>query len=485
MLNKIALGAIGISLLASPLLTSAQQGSSSRVCPQIVRSLSRGSTGADVMSLQSYLGVIQTGYFGPLTAKAVVQFQASEALPPVGIVGPLTRAAFARRCGNPQPNPNFSASPTAGLAPLVVTFTSVYGDASSYQPSFADGQDTLIDFGDGTDSQWVQCNSMERSLDGRCATPKTIQHTYGKSGTYTAKIKKAGGMCVGGCAETILGTVTITVTNTPNTNQSIKVSAPNGNETYRAGDAIPASWKISGINSSELSNYKIGYRLVPIDASYRPTSIIGSMMSVSPDADVPNTLAGSKSLIAPNGGWWPGSTNPTSADSRYKLLVELGESDPSVCNQTSIPSMPQRVASNGLQIVQPQLLASSPRQCIPYRLVGYDESDGTFIIRQPYVTGVTSNNSSTKQVTATVTVHTPDSCKPFTLEWSTGSIPDSDETVETYTPSSGCSASPYTATYTHTFNFHTSGTYETVGNASLYYNKSFADSFSVPIQSAL
>lgn len=84
----------------------------SRICPTILRQLSQGSNGGDVMSLQVYLGVSQTGYFGPLTASAVAKFQANEGLSSVGIVGPQTRAAFARRCGGGSAKT--SASVTVG-----------------------------------------------------------------------------------------------------------------------------------------------------------------------------------------------------------------------------------------------------------------------------------------------------------------------------------------------------------------------------------
>lgn len=67
---------------------------------EISGSLSQGSTGADVTTLQTYLasdstlypeGLI-TGYYGSLTAAAVVRFQARYGIDQVGVVGPQTRA---------------------------------------------------------------------------------------------------------------------------------------------------------------------------------------------------------------------------------------------------------------------------------------------------------------------------------------------------------------------------------------------------------
>lgn len=66
----------------------------------ISRYLGIGDTGTDVRNLQIFLASnslvypqgLVTGYYGSLTANAVTQFQISQDIPPVGIVGPLTRA---------------------------------------------------------------------------------------------------------------------------------------------------------------------------------------------------------------------------------------------------------------------------------------------------------------------------------------------------------------------------------------------------------
>ena len=59
---------------------------------QFSRDLSFGARGEDVKVLQKMLGVIQTGYFGPLTKAAVIQFQKNYWITPTwGYVGPKTR----------------------------------------------------------------------------------------------------------------------------------------------------------------------------------------------------------------------------------------------------------------------------------------------------------------------------------------------------------------------------------------------------------
>ena len=66
----------------------------------IVNQLDQGATGNDVLRVQALLALnptiypagLVTGYYGPLTAQAVTQFQIGYGIAPVGRVGPLTRA---------------------------------------------------------------------------------------------------------------------------------------------------------------------------------------------------------------------------------------------------------------------------------------------------------------------------------------------------------------------------------------------------------
>ena len=51
--------------------------------------LKLGSRGADVKTLQGYLGLAQDGSFGPKTEAAVKKFQADSGLTPDGIVGQM------------------------------------------------------------------------------------------------------------------------------------------------------------------------------------------------------------------------------------------------------------------------------------------------------------------------------------------------------------------------------------------------------------
>jgi peptidoglycan hydrolase-like protein with peptidoglycan-binding domain len=72
----------------------------------MVRSLSLGATGRDVLAVQQSLNLrrepqdavlLEDARFGPKTDAAVRLFQKRNSLPATGIVGPLSRAAMFRR----------------------------------------------------------------------------------------------------------------------------------------------------------------------------------------------------------------------------------------------------------------------------------------------------------------------------------------------------------------------------------------------------
>ncbi len=86
--------------------------------PLFTRDLWFSTRGNDVRALQSRLGVITTGYFGPLTRAAVIRFQKERGITPTfGYVGPKTRKVLneeARLLVIPQ-------SPTPSLPPVTTT----------------------------------------------------------------------------------------------------------------------------------------------------------------------------------------------------------------------------------------------------------------------------------------------------------------------------------------------------------------------------
>ncbi len=193
-----------------------------KIMPQYALAL--GTRGDEVRGLQEFLkseGFLNadaTGFFGSLTRDALSRWQVSQGIPGVGIAGPMTREKLFARCGRTD---LLTVNPTSGKAPLQVTVTSKIGDANSYRPSAADGQDVLIDFGDGTERQWVHCDTIAndqfggQTMGGTCINPVSFTHTYSANGTYTVKLLQAGGMCVGGCPERIIATSYVTVGDAP------------------------------------------------------------------------------------------------------------------------------------------------------------------------------------------------------------------------------------------------------------------------------
>ena len=185
-----------------------------RICAAPSRNLSQGAEGDDVQSLQEFLrgeGFLSanaTGFFGPITAQAVAKWQTSQGVTSIGSVGPMTRERIKIWCGGTT---RLSVAPQSGSAPLTVTFVSTVGDGRG-RPSYVDGQDTMLDFGDGSEPEWVSCGAEAPiSMGQHCSSPVKIQHTYSQNGDYVATLKKTGGRCFGACGETVLGSVKIHV----------------------------------------------------------------------------------------------------------------------------------------------------------------------------------------------------------------------------------------------------------------------------------
>lgn len=108
-IGSVALALIGAAVLFSGMLARTHAQVSGRVT--ISQQLDVGSRGQDVRTLQTFLATngsvypqgIISGYYGPLTAAAVRNFQIGYELPPVGRVGPLTLALLNQMITNGTP----------------------------------------------------------------------------------------------------------------------------------------------------------------------------------------------------------------------------------------------------------------------------------------------------------------------------------------------------------------------------------------------
>lgn len=161
-----------------------------RVCAHLARYLKRNDRGDDVVALQEflkergYLSGSATGFFGPLTATALADFQQSEGViagasaSGAGQLGPRTQAALMRWCGKVGNEFRFSAQPRRGESPLSVTFTAWVGGFTPYR--------YVVDFGDGSTEEHIACSAPADA----CTAPGTVTHTYGQNGTYTATLTR-------------------------------------------------------------------------------------------------------------------------------------------------------------------------------------------------------------------------------------------------------------------------------------------------------
>src|SRR4051794_10993820 len=96
------------------------------VAPAVAQELQRGSHGEDVAAVQRALGVAADGEFGPVTRRAVRDFQAAHGLEVDGVVGPITSQALFGGAG--EEDPHLPAATVSALqSKLGVAADGVYG----------------------------------------------------------------------------------------------------------------------------------------------------------------------------------------------------------------------------------------------------------------------------------------------------------------------------------------------------------------------
>lgn len=162
--------------------------SKSRPCPQLPRVLSRGYRGDDVSSLQRYLDVQETGYFGAITERAVQTFQtyiglmssSSSAASGYGVVGTKTRSAIYAACDSSVPVNDVLSVSARGLS--ISVDVTVNGKGSCLARQY------ILDFGDGSALPIIPISANTCS-----AIKKTMPHTYAKNGAYTVTLSSDGG----------------------------------------------------------------------------------------------------------------------------------------------------------------------------------------------------------------------------------------------------------------------------------------------------
>ncbi len=117
---QLVAGAMG-GTTTPPIVPPGQLGNAA--CISLSRDVSEGDRGDDVRSIQEMLAenpaygftASTTGYFGPMTARAMMRFQEMNGIASssTGYVGPLTRGFFEHSCGKGLEQSNDSATATS------------------------------------------------------------------------------------------------------------------------------------------------------------------------------------------------------------------------------------------------------------------------------------------------------------------------------------------------------------------------------------
>jgi peptidoglycan hydrolase-like protein with peptidoglycan-binding domain len=140
--DSATVAAVRAALEGTSVGTSQQETSASLSCPEITKTLSFGARDAtasgQVSTLQTFLGIEPTGYFGLETREAVQAFQAAQgvvatgtpATTGYGVVGAKTRAAIAEICGRVSSVVTATTSPSSpsvSVGPIAFSATSFRG----------------------------------------------------------------------------------------------------------------------------------------------------------------------------------------------------------------------------------------------------------------------------------------------------------------------------------------------------------------------
>jgi hypothetical protein len=199
-------------------------GGGSSFTPQLAETVAQTGAAVNVSAETDALQTEATAY-APTKPQACPQI--AKECPNGSYVGPTgPDCAFVCPISTTSTGTNFSASPTSGVAPLSVQFTSSAPQGGTIG--------NTVNFGDGTSGKLgfvPVCSS--------CNALGTITHTYVSPGVYTATLTggacacPAGGIC--NCPNMqILGTVTVTVTPTSTASDIQQLNAP-GNVSLRQG----------------------------------------------------------------------------------------------------------------------------------------------------------------------------------------------------------------------------------------------------------
>lgn len=125
---------ISLGIISPDKAAAAKAAVSSSASVSYTRDLTVGSTGADVTSLQTMLGVSPaTGYFGSITKAAVQSYQASKGVPATGYVGPLTRAELNKGSSTVVTTPGTGTVVNTGVEGTLTVNKAAVSNTTAYE----------------------------------------------------------------------------------------------------------------------------------------------------------------------------------------------------------------------------------------------------------------------------------------------------------------------------------------------------------------
>ena len=208
--------------------------------------LIEGQSGADIAELQQLLiqqGFLgtgdDTGYFGPLTTKAVAAFQAAHNIDPLGGVGPLTRALLNSLLPTSASSRD---TPTTTSAPATTT-ASTTPSLPPPLPGYAPGQLIFGGGGGGGSTPAATCTLSASPLTILSAATSTL--TWTSTNASSASLNQNIG--------TVATAGSQGVTPTTTTIYTLSVSGGGGSGTCNATVTIDAPPVISAISSTPLT----------------------------------------------------------------------------------------------------------------------------------------------------------------------------------------------------------------------------------------
>lgn len=263
-----------VSSVLEPLRISATFGAGGTKCYTFTTNLTIGSTGADVVALQTTLiskgfeipkiqsGESVKGYFNEETKDAVIAYQKSVGIEATGFVGPLTRASLNAAC-TAENTPEIKVlSPNGGEVWQLGTNMNISWNVPQGLPTDGRlrlrliGEDgTIIDNLVSKSGDLCTFNDSDQGRQGPCVNINSGTYTfhlnsYEPVGKYKIEVScflPTTSYCLAsGNSDTSDSTFSI-VSPTKNPT-SISVLSPTSGRKYEIGSTIPVIWDIENLN---------------------------------------------------------------------------------------------------------------------------------------------------------------------------------------------------------------------------------------------